>query len=85
MQGENEDDEDDYDVLPKNMSKAATPAPSTPKDLQSPPRGGGARMSYTGHARPPSAGGTHMRVSRAGALASMTPTNYSCFVVYTVL
>ncbi|GLC72440.1 hypothetical protein PLESTF_001247900 [Pleodorina starrii] len=54
-----EDDEDDYDVLPKNMSKAATPAPSTPKDVPSPQRGTGARMSYAGNARPPSAGPAH--------------------------
>ncbi|EFJ44849.1 hypothetical protein VOLCADRAFT_94869 [Volvox carteri f. nagariensis] len=61
-----EDDEDDYDVLPKNMSKAATPAPSTPKDLPSPQRGAGVRMSYTGNARPPSAGATFLpgKVSR---------------------
>ncbi|GLI68764.1 hypothetical protein VaNZ11_013255 [Volvox africanus] len=55
-----DDDEDDYDVLPKNMSKATTPAPSTPKDLPSPQRVGGVRMSYTGNARPPSGGATHL-------------------------
>ncbi|KXZ56466.1 hypothetical protein GPECTOR_1g417 [Gonium pectorale] len=47
-----EDEEDDYDVLP---TKSATPQSTTPKEVASPTRGAPVRTSYTG--RPPSAGG----------------------------
>lgn len=53
LQGE-EEEEDEYDVLPQSKG-AGTPQATTPKEVASPTRGP-QRTSYAGNARPPSAG-----------------------------